>query len=61
MDTLSTLTPEADRCCRYAWQKALDAGTLGNEFECPKCGCEYRLSVEGDIRLWAYMAWVARL
>ena len=61
MDILSALTPEADRCCRHAWQKALDGGTLAERFECPACGCEYRPEVDGNIRFWAYVAWAVRL
>lgn len=61
MGTLSTITPESDRCCRRAWHKALEDGTLQEGFECPTCGCEYRARDEGAIRVWEYAAWTVRL
>ena len=60
-EPLHTLTHEADRCCRGAWNAALETGTLGERFECPQCGSEYQPRDDGAIRFWNYVAWAVRL
>lgn len=53
---LQVLTEDASWCCVCAWSKALKTGALDTIelWECPKCGCEYRVQLVSCIRYWAY-------
>lgn len=54
--TCQTLTEDASACCKSRWERALDKGKLEtiDVWVCPKCGCEYRSQLVGEIRNWVY-------
>lgn len=55
---LQVLTEDASLCCRRAWRRAVLVG-LGDQWECPTCGCAYapRAVEGGAMVVWEAKAW----
>lgn len=45
---------EGDKCCVARFNRDARAGLLDKmpAWTCPKCGCEYHPSMQGNIRQW---------
>ena len=41
-----------DECCSESFHEAVTAGTLGDAWTCPICGCEWIAEMKGSIREW---------